>query len=507
MCLTAIHYEWRFFIKNKGLTVSKQQKLLWFRNDLRTNDNPALEYFCQPCVDIDNTNAIFFISEKQWQKHDWSDIKIDFIKRHAKALVEELATHKITLSIIEVDDFYEQIEYLKEYCLKNQVVEVIANSEVEFNETQRDKQCIEQSIPLTLFEADVVVPKGKIVTQTGSMYKVFTPFKRAWVKHVRDNGYKYLGDLADKNFQGIIQGVNSEIANDKNIQSNEPHQPETNASKSNQLDSSKWPLVYEVRDKVLPLFYKLKVSNYKNVRDIPSVKGTSGLSPYLAIGVLSPGYLLHQLLNKYPDLLIESDSPEFTWLNEIIWREFYRHLLFDQPRLSKHQCFNEKYQDVNWNYDQQLFSAWCEGKTGYPLVDAAMRQLNETGWMHNRLRMVVASFLTKHLLIDWRLGEKYFMQHLIDGDLASNNGGWQWASSTGCDAQPYFRIFNPITQSERFDPKGTFIRKYIPELKTIPDKQIHFPHKYIKEQNLSIYWPAIVEHKQARLDALAFYKS
>jgi deoxyribodipyrimidine photo-lyase len=135
-----------------------------------------------------------------------------------------------------------------------------------------------------------------------------------------------------------------------------------------------------------------------------------------------------------------------------------------------------------------------------------MRQLNQTGWMHNRLRMVVASFLTKHLLIDWRLGEKYFMQHLIDGDLASNNGGWQWAASTGCDAQPYFRIFNPIRQSERFDPNGIFIRKYIPELENVPDKKIHFPHQYINDQGLKLYWPAIVEHKEARLKALSFYK-
>ena len=159
-----------------------------------------------------------------------------------------------------------------------------------------------------------------------------------------------------------------------------------------------------------------------------------------------------------------------------------------------------------WHNDAALFDAWCQGRTGYPLVDAAMRQLNQTGWMHNRLRMVVASFLTKHLLIDWRLGEKYFMQHLIDGDLASNNGGWQWAASTGCDAQPYFRIFNPIRQSERFDPKGVFIRKYIPELNNISDKAIHFPHQYIKDNELNVYWPAIVEHKEARLKALAFYK-
>ena len=161
---------------------------------------------------------------------------------------------------------------------------------------------------------------------------------------------------------------------------------------------------------------------------------------------------------------------------------------------------------MQWHNNKELFNAWCEGKTGYPLVDAAMRQLNQTGWMHNRLRMVVASFLTKHLLIDWRLGEKYFMQHLIDGDLASNNGGWQWAASTGCDAQPYFRIFNPIKQSERFDPNGEFIRKYLPELESIPDKHIHFPYHYIANNKLQQYWEPIVDHKEARLKALAFYK-
>lgn len=457
-----------------------QTPLLWFRNDLRTNDNPALLEFISYTTPNIIAKAIFFVSEKQWLAHDWSEIKIDFIKRHADALVKELAHHNIELEIVKVDDFSEQVNYLKKYCQDNAIGQVFANSELEYNEVQRDKECLDNEIPLILFEADVIVPKGKIVTKTGGMYKVFTPFKRAWVTYVRDHGYTYLGELTSDKID-----ITEE------------------ASKSS---SSKWPLVQQLTDKALPLFYRLKIGNYKSVRDIPSVKGTSGISPYLAAGVLSPRYVLNELLNKYPDILVSSDSEEFCWLNEIIWREFYRHLMFDQPRLCKHQCFNDKYQNVHWQYDEKSFTAWCEGKTGYPLVDAAMRQLNQTGWMHNRLRMVVASFLTKHLLIDWRLGEKYFMQHLIDGDLASNNGGWQWASSTGCDAQPYFRIFNPITQSERFDPKGTFIRKYIPELNKIPDKHIHFPHKYIKENHLSLYWKPIVEHKQARLDALAFYK-
>jgi deoxyribodipyrimidine photo-lyase len=458
-----------------------QTTLLWFRNDLRTNDNPALYSFVNQMSPNTIAKAIFFVSEKQWREHDWSDIKIDFIKRHAYALVDELSRLNIELDIVKLDHFNDQVNYLGHYCKDNAIGEVFANSELEYNEYMRDKQCLVTGIPLSLYEADVIVPKGKIVTKTGGMYKVFTPFKRAWVSYVRDHGYQYLGHLTTDRNRLMNQEENTSI-------------------------SSKWPLVHQVTDKALPLFYRLKITQYKSVRDIPSVKGTSGISPYLAAGVLSPNYVFNELINKYPDILISSDSEEFCWLNEIIWREFYRHLMFDQPRLCKHQCFNEKYQDINWRFQQEHFTAWCEGKTGYPLVDAAMRQLNQTGWMHNRLRMVVASFLTKHLLIDWRLGEQYFMQHLIDGDLASNNGGWQWASSTGCDAQPYFRIFNPITQSERFDPKGTFIRKYIPELGKIPDKQIHFPHKYIKENRLSVYWKPIVEHKQARLDALAFDK-
>jgi deoxyribodipyrimidine photo-lyase len=210
----------------------------------------------------------------------------------------------------------------------------------------------------------------------------------------------------------------------------------------------------------------------------------------------------------YPDILTTSKSKTFTWVNELIWREFYKHLIAEFPKLSRGANFNEKYDSVSWRDSDAEFKQWCEGRTGYPLVDAAMQQLLQTGWMHNRLRMVVASFLTKHLLIDWRKGEQFFMQHLIDGDLASNNGGWQWAASTGCDAQPYFRVFNPITQSERFDPNGDFIRKYLPELQKVPDKHIHFPHTYLAAtgQSEHCYWPAIVDHKAARARALAAFK-
>jgi deoxyribodipyrimidine photo-lyase len=454
--------------------------LLWFRNDLRTHDNPALHYFLQHRDLQQVGKAIFFMCEKQWREHDWSAIKIDFIKRHAHALVEELASINIELLLVDVDNFAEQNNYIQTLIKQHRITELVANSEVEFNEKNRDLALVNQGVQLTLFEADVIVPKGNILNQSGEMYKVFTPFKRAWLTYVQEFGFDYLG----KHCQNL-SSVNEVTAE---------HQ------------SGKWPLARDFEAQMLPRFLNEKIHAYNVQRDIPSIKGTSGLSPYLAAGVTSPRYVLRLLLNQYPDLIQASDSENFAWLNELIWREFYRNLIFHHQRLCKYKNYKESYDALTWHFDQNLFTAWCEGKTGYPIVDAAMRQLNQTGWMHNRLRMIVASFLTKHLLIDWRLGEKFFMQHLIDGDLASNNGGWQWAASTGCDAQPYFRIFNPIRQSERFDPNGDFIRKYIPELKQVKGKDIHFPHQYIRKNKLNIYWPAIVEHKEARIKALAFYK-
>jgi deoxyribodipyrimidine photo-lyase len=424
--------------------------------------------------------AVFFMCESQWLKHDWSAIKIDFIKRHADALVKELASINIELLLVDVDDFAEQNKYIQAFIKQHYISEVVANSEVEFNEKNRDLALVNQGVKLTLFEADVIVPKGNILNQSGEMYKVFTPFKRAWLTYIQKSGFDYLGKDCKK------------ISNVDKLT-------------TDQLSGS-WPLACHFEEQVLPRFLDEKVKTYNSQRDFPNIKGTSGLSPYLAAGVISPRYVLRLFLSKYPDLIQASDSEEFAWLNELVWREFYRNLIFHHQRLCKYKNYKTGYDALIWRYDEKLFAAWCQGKTGYPLVDAAMRQLNQTGWMHNRLRMIVASFLTKHLLIDWRLGEKYFMQHLIDGDLASNNGGWQWAASTGCDAQPYFRIFNPIRQSERFDPNGDFIRKYIPELEHVKGKDIHFPHQYIQKNQLNIYWPAIVEHKEARIKALAFYK-
>lgn len=458
--------------------------ILWFRSDLRCHDNPAI----QRALELGVKQAFFIATPKQWQEHHLSAIKIDLILRHVELLKEQLITYGIALTLIEVDDYNEQVKWLKNYCDKNNVEHIIANRELEINECKRDDKLQKLGITLTLFECDVIVPKGKILNKSGDMFKVFTPFKKAWLNYIKDIGFEYIEKAQMSQY--AVQYIN-------HVDTEQTRCITT---------SSQWPLANTVEADIIPNFLSYKIADYATDRDIPSIKGTSGLSAYLAIGAISSRYLLRLLINRYPDILSAQPEAEFTWLNELIWREFYRHLMFSFPDICKGQNFHKKYDALIWSNNSAHFLAWQQGKTGYPIVDAAMLQLKKTGWMHNRLRMIVASFLTKHLLIDWRLGESYFMENLIDGDLAANNGGWQWSAGTGCDAQPYFRIFNPITQSKKFDPDGYFIRKYIPELSDVPNKFIHFPHDYLIDKKHD-YWPAIVEHKAAREKALSTYQA
>ena len=241
--------------------------------------------------------------------------------------------------------------------------------------------------------------------------------------------------------------------------------------------------------------------------------GTSQLSPYLRFGMLSARQAVVRALEVSeiaPDP--EARQGATTWLNELIWREFYIAILYHFPQV-RQRSFRPIYDSVPWDNDLEAFAAWCEGRTGFPVVDAAMRQLVQTGWMHNRARMIVSSFLVKDLLIDWRWGERFFMQHLIDGDPAANNGGWQWTAGTGTDAAPYFRIFNPILQGQRFDPDGVYIRRWVPELAVVPDKHIHTPWKmpeHVQRQAVcrigQDYPRPMVDHKWARARTLAAYK-
>ena len=259
--------------------------------------------------------------------------------------------------------------------------------------------------------------------------------------------------------------------------------------------------------KMLFAEFENRMQHYQDARNFPAVKGVSYLSVHLRFGTVSVRHFARQARNQ-------ANAGAGSWLNELIWRDFYFQILHHHPHVAEGQAFKAEFGDLQFPNDTRLFKAWCQGQTGYPLVDAAMRQINQTGFMHNRLRMVAASFLVKDLLIDWRWGERYFADHLIDFDFSANNGGWQWAASTGCDAQPWFRIFNPITQSEKFDTAGKFIRKYVPELANCNDKEIHAPWLIppLRQQSINMVigkdYPApVVDHASQRVLALALYKS
>ncbi|WP_394176944.1 deoxyribodipyrimidine photo-lyase [Thalassotalea litorea] len=474
--------------------------LYWLRNDLRVHDNPALtKALQQGCCD-----AVFLSCDAQWRQHHQSPIQRDFIYRHLILLAKQLATLGMRFHFIEVSDFSGQISWVKEWSeqqhKQKKSAQIFAIAELELNEVSRDQELLNQGVVLDLSEADVIIPKGQVVTAEGNMYRVFTPFKRAWIKQLLNQGFECLANPVPAH-QEVLPGTLSTT-------NQEAIEQITRCRQDCEQSSEAWPDAELIMSGTLSNWIDDTIQDYSQGRDFPALPATSKLSPCLSIGAISPRLILRLLMQSHPLVVEQQQSSAFVWLNELIWREFYRHLLFQYPDLIKGRNFNRQYDALQWRNDTEEFALWCQGKTGYPLVDAAMRQLNQTGWMHNRLRMVVASFLTKDLLIDWRWGEQYFMEQLIDGDFAANNGGWQWAASTGCDAQPYFRIFNPIRQSQNFDPSGEFIRTYLPELAQVPDRHIHFPHQYLIDNNCeSLYGSAIVDHKQARALTLAAYKA
>jgi deoxyribodipyrimidine photo-lyase len=268
-----------------------------------------------------------------------------------------------------------------------------------------------------------------------------------------------------------------------------------------------WPAGEDEARQRLEHFTDDQVHYYNDERDFPAKPGTSQLSAYLAAGVISPRQCLHAALRSNNGEFETGNVGSVTWINELLWREFYKHVLVGFPRVSRHRAFRPETEALKWRHAPKDLEAWQQGRTGIPIVDAAMRQLLNTGWMHNRLRMIVAMFFTKNLLLDWREGERFFMQHLIDGDLASNNGGWQWSSSTGTDSSPYFRIFNPLNQSERFDPQGLFIKYWVPELKDLSKRDVHNPSSLGGLFGVEGYPTPIVDLKDSRERALTAFKS
>ncbi|MCK8043796.1 deoxyribodipyrimidine photo-lyase [Shewanella sp. 1CM18E] len=459
--------------------------LVWFRHDLRLDDNQSLVAACQHAAEHQGAvRAIFVVTPKQWASHDVAPIQLDFIERQVNQLAIELAELGIPLDIFHAEDFEAIPALLSQYINTWKITKVFATSEPECNEQSRDYAVIEAGIQLELSQQHCLLPPLSVLNLSGEMYKVFTPFAKKWRQIAKQDPVQTLPRP-----EPIAAPLPT------------PNYVEFNCTK---IDSGQWQVGEQTAQAKLRQFALDKVADYQASRDFPAIDGTSQLSAYLAVGIISPRQCLQVLLSHYPDVLVHDESQGRCWLNELIWREFYRHLLVAFPKLSKRANFNALANNIKWRNNPREFQAWCEGRTGYPLVDAAMRQLNKTGWMHNRLRMVTASFLTKHLLVDWRWGERYFRQKLIDGDLAANNGGWQWSAGTGCDAQPYFRVFNPISQSEKFDPTGAFIRKYLPELDGVDLKLIH-KLKIPAQVDIFVdtaYVSPIVDHKFARARAI-----
>jgi deoxyribodipyrimidine photo-lyase len=341
----------------------------------------------------------------------------------------------------------------------------------------------------------VIFEKSEVLSQTGGVFSVFTPYKNAWLKKL-DADPSVLAPCH-------IEPHAARLAPPPSPAPALPTLAELGFEPSN-LAELKIPTGMSGAAQLFEDFLP-RIASYKDARDFPAVKGPSYLSLHFRFGTLSVRHLVRTVL----DLMARGAGGEGApvWLAELIWREFYAMILFHHPHVAG-ASFKPAYDAIQWETGpeaDEMFAAWCEGRTGYPLVDAAMAQLNQTGYMHNRLRMVTACFLIKDLGIDWRRGEAYFALHLNDFDLASNNGGWQWASSSGCDAQPYFRIFNPITQSEKFDSSGKFIRRYLPQLKELADKEIHAP--WLTPRMLPLDYPGpIVMHDEARKRTLERYE-
>lgn len=423
--------------------------IFWFRRDLRFIDNTGLYYALKETKDV---LPVFIFDKNILDKlEDKADARVEFIQSTLEAMNNDLASKGSGIKT-----FYSTpLEAYKQLIDEYEIEAVYTNRDYEPYAKDRDKQVEsllkENNIDFFTFKDQVIYEYEEIVSGSGSFYKVFTPYSKSWKEKYKANRPEIKSSAL--RFENWAKLKNNKVHSleDMGFEPTEVKIPSSN-----------------VEEQVL--------KHYDKKRDYPAQDATSRLGIHLRFGTIS----IRQLAEK-------AISLNETFLNELIWRDFYAMILANNPKVVDN-AFKKEYDQIPWRQDEEGFEKWCKGKTGFPIVDAGMRQLNKTGYMHNRVRMVVASFLTKHLLIDWRWGEAYFAKKLLDFDLASNNGGWQWAAGTGTDAQPYFRVFNPQSQTEKFDPDLKYIKKWIPEYGT--DK----------------YPDPIVEHKSARQRAIDTYK-
>nr|WP_145544732.1 deoxyribodipyrimidine photo-lyase [Variovorax boronicumulans] len=472
--------------------------LMWFRRDLRAFDNAALYHALRACRRL---HCVFILDTDILDALPRADRRVEFIL----AALEELdaALRRLTPQaglIWRLGSAREQIPELV-HALHAQAV--FANHDDEPAAMARDAQVrgtlAGMGAALLTSKDQAIFERGEVLTQAGTPYTVFTPYKTAWLKKV---------DAFYLSSYPVARHAEALAPRPEGERRSIPSLADIGFEPTN-LAELKVPLGVSGGQQLFEEFFD-RMDQYHLARDYPAVKGPSYLGVHLRFGTVS----IRQLASSAQQLAAQGMQGPAVWLSELIWRDFYMQILAHFPHAAE-SAFKPEYDAIKWErgkHAEALFAAWCEGRTGYPLVDAAMAQINQTGYMHNRLRMVTASFLTKHLGLDWRWGEAYFAEKLNDFDQSANNGGWQWAASTGCDAQPYFRIFNPIAQSERFDAEGKFIRRYLPQLSNLPAPLVHAPWKASAIELAAAgvelgrdYPRPVVDHGEARERTLARY--
>lgn len=426
--------------------------IFWFRRDLRLHDNAGLYH----ALKDGNPVLPIFIFDRNIldELEDKNDRRVEFIHLALQDIQQQLVKMGSSLDVLYGTPPEVYNDLLNEFNIEK----VFANHDYEPYAKQRDatieKLLKEHGTGFHTFKDQVILEKDEVLKDDGKPYTVFTPYSRKWKAVLTDFHLKPYPNK--KYFGNFYKWPKHEIISLAEMGFIAAGQPFPGKEWLGQI-----------------------IRNYKEQRDIPSIQGTSKLSVHLRFGTISIRVLA-----------AEAGALNETFLNELIWRDFYHMILWHFPKVVGH-AFKAEYDLIKWRNNEKEFAAWCNGQTGYPIVDAGMRELNTTGFMHNRVRMIVASFLTKHLLIDWRWGEAYFAKKLLDFDLAANNGGWQWAAGSGCDAAPYFRVFNPYLQTQKFDPELKYIRKWIPELDELTYPQPIVNHEAARKRCLEVYAAAL----------------
>ncbi|WP_025733415.1 cryptochrome/photolyase family protein [Carnimonas nigrificans] len=460
--------------------------LVWLRNDLRIDDNRALAAAARQGKVV----ALLAPCYAQMSRHSHGGNKQEFWYRCAQSAKQQLEALHIPVLVLSADSFDEVPGQLLAKAKESGATHLHFNDEYALNERTRDSQVIKAAqkagLKVTRYTDMIQYAPSPLLTGKDEFYSVFTPFARAWHRYL---SAEQLAPSPPPERQVKPRGISSDTL----------PPPTLTPGKAAQL----WPAGSEAAQSRLSRFLQGPIKGYSETRDFPALDGTSTLSPYLAVGAISSRQCLNAVLHHNNGHLSDGDAGTTAWVNELVWREFYQHIMVGFPRVCRHQPFKEAGNKMKWRDAADDLAAWKAGRTGYPIVDAAMKQLVASGWMHNRLRMVVSMFLTKHLLINWHEGEAFFLEHLIDGEFGANNGGWQWSASTGTDASSYFRLFNSTTQSQRFDKKGEFLTQWLDGFETLDAKSRHNPGN---EQRKALDYPLpIVDHRAARERALAAF--